>query len=229
MNLLDLVFPKNCVSCGKDGSYFCSSCITLILPAELICPICAKPSLGGMTHPLCQEKFGLDGLWSFGLYRPPLKLAIQKLKYKWIKELAQNLNSIIFDSGQPDTKALFNQIKKDPGTWLVTSIPLHWQRQNWRGFNQAQLLGKLLAQRLGIKYLEALKKIKATKPQVSLSRDRRDQNLKNAFIIVNKEQLSAQNYLLVDDVWTTGATIKECCRLLKRSGAKKVWGLTLAR
>lgn len=229
MGVVDLFFPKSCVGCGKTGTYFCPKCTGLILQAELVCPICANPSVGGVTHSICQSKFGLDGLWSLGLYRSSLKSAIQKLKYKWIKELAQSLNSIIFDRWQMSSPFLASQIKKDPKSWVVTSIPLHWQRQNWRGFNQAQLLGKLLAQSLGLEYIETLKKIKATKPQVSLSKDKRGQNLKNAFALIDKDKLPAKNYLLVDDVWTTGSTIKECCSLLKESGAKNVWGFTLAR
>lgn len=229
MNLLDLVFPKSCVGCRKSGTYFCTDCVSSISPAEPICPICSKLSASGNTHPFCQKGFCLDGLWSFGLYRNPLKLAIQKLKYKWITELAQRLNELIFIYGHFDQGVLFNQIKKDQESWLVTSIPLHWQRQNWRGFNQAELLGKLLAKSLGIKYLETLKKIQATKPQVSLSRDKRGRNLKNAFTLVNKDNFPVKNYLLVDDVWTTGSTLKECADLLKRAGAKRVWGFTLAR
>lgn len=229
MNLLDFIFPKSCVGCAQAGTYFCADCVSSISPAESICPICAKPSVTGMTHPLCQSKFGLDGLWSLGLYRYSLKLAVQKLKYKWIKELAQILNRIIADNWQTAPPFLFDQIKKDPNAWVVTSIPLHWRRQNWRGFNQAQLLGRLLAKSLGLEYVETLKKIKATKPQVNLSKEKRVQNLQNAFILINKDKPLTKNYLLVDDVWTTGSTIKQCCNLLKAAGAKKVWGFTMAR
>jgi hypothetical protein len=64
MNLLDLIFPKKCVGCGRVGEYFCAECIKNIKQTELVCPKCERMSLGGLVHPVCRRRFGLNGLWS---------------------------------------------------------------------------------------------------------------------------------------------------------------------
>lgn len=230
MNLLDFLFPKRCVGCGKVGGYFCPECINNISQSDLVCPFCERASVGGVVHPVCKRKFGLDGLWSLGVYQDPLRKAIQKLKYKWVEELALILVGITLDYWAKYNPILVTEIKRDGGkNWLVVPVPLHWQRQNWRGFNQAALLAQSLASKIGLKYQESLKRIKKTKPQVGKLSAERRQNIKGAFILDSRFQTQDSNILLLDDVWTTGSTLKECCYILKRGGAKKVWALTLAR
>jgi len=119
------------------------------------------------------------------------------------------------------------------GVYLVP-IPLHWQRHNWRGFNQAELLGQMIADGLGIGFIpDLLMRHKKTKPQSKLDKETRAKNIQGAFAI-NKKTLKLSNsktlkLLLFDDVWTSGATLKEAGQVLKRNGVKQVWGLTLAR
>ncbi len=230
MNILDLLFPKTCVSCGKFGSYFCEDCIREIKQTELVCPFCERQSLGGVVHKVCERKYGLDGLWSLGIYEGPLRKAIQKLKYKWVSEIAKDLVDITVEYWAKNSPILLDQIKKDRGeSWVVTSGPLHPRRQNWRGFNQSELLAKLFTQKLGLRYENLLKRIRNTTPQMKLLSHQRKQNIKNAFSLVNNEERTTINVLLIDDVWTTGSTLKECCYILKRGGAKNVWALTIAR
>lgn len=230
--ILDLLFPKTCVGCGKFGSYFCPNCIKEIKQTELVCPFCERPSLGGVVHAVCKRRFSLDGLWSLGVYQGSLRLGIQKLKYKWVSEMAKELVDITLEYWVKNPPVLLDKIKKDQGkSWIVTAVPLHPIRQKWRGFNQSELLAKLLASKLGLKYADALKRIRNTKPQMKLLAAERKQNIKNAFSLLpamNHEPIT-QNVLLIDDVWTTGSTLKECCYILKRGGAKLVWALTIAR
>lgn len=231
MSILDLILPKKCVGCNKIGSYLCLNCKEEILQTNLVCPICERMAVGGITHPLCRGRLSLDGLWSLGVYQNPLKRAIQKLKYKYVRELGDELVILLINYWARCSPLLLDQIKRDSGKgWLVIPVPLHWQRQNWRGFNQSSLLAKSLAKRLGLEYKEVLKRVKNTKSQVKLDSFARRQNIKNAFLLVDKkEDLSSKSVILVDDVWTTGATLRECCRELKKARAKKVWALTLAR
>lgn len=233
MNLiLDLLFPKKCVGCKKGGSYFCKDCISEIKQGELLCPNCDLAGVFGETHPLCKTTFGLDGLWSLGLYQGPLKKAIQKLKYKpsFIQDLALVLTDIMVSYWKAHQPFVFDQIKKDHGKgWAVVPVPLHWFRENDRGFNQSALIGQLLSKSLGLDYCDALKRTRYTKPQVKLKSKDRKKNIKNAFALSNNYKLKTKNYLLVDDVWTTGSTLKECCKILKQNGASKVWAITLAR
>ncbi|MBI3485959.1 ComF family protein [Candidatus Daviesbacteria bacterium] len=229
MNLLDFLFPKRCVGCKIVGTYFCKDCILEIAQTELVCPFCERASIGGVVHPGCKRRFGLDGLWSLGIYQNPLREAIKKLKYKWVKELALDLVNLTLDYWARYQPYFFELIKKDQGkNWLIVPVPLHFTRQNWRGFNQAALLSKLFAAKMGLEYQEALKRVRSTKPQVGqLSFDRR-QNIKGAFALTG-QSIKGVNVLLVDDVWTTGSTLKECCYVLKRGGAKQVRAITLAR
>jgi len=228
--ILDLLFPKKCVGCQKEGQYFCQDCIGNILQTDLVCPKCEKLAMGGQTHPICRRPFGLDGLWSLGIYQDPLRSAIQTLKYKRVKELAEVLVNITLEYWARYQTFVFDQIKKDGGTgWVVVPVPLFWWRENSRGYNQSAEIGQLLASKLGLEYAKDLQRVRYTKSQVRLKGKERHQNIRNAFSLSNNHEPITNNVLLIDDVWTTGSTLRECCYILKRSGAKKVWALTLAR
>ena len=229
--ILDLFFPKKCVGCKKVGSYFCKKCVLNIKQTDLVCPKCEKLAVGGQTHPICKRKFGLDGLWSLGIYQDPLKSAIQLLKYKGIKELADVLADVTLEYWAKYQPFVLDQIKKDRGeNWVVIPVPLYWWRENNRGFNQSSLIGQNLSKKLGLDYSESLKRIRYTKSQVKLKGKQRRANISGAFeIAINYEPKTMNSVLLIDDVWTTGATLRECCWILKRNGAKKVWAMTLAR
>lgn len=230
MNLLDLFFPKTCCGCHRFGSYLCSDCKKEILQTDLVCPNCERLSIGGLIHPLCKRKYGLDGLWSLGIYQSTLQKAIKKLKYKFVSSLAEDLIDLMLEYIAYQTPLFIDEIKKDKGRgWVVVPVPLHPKREKWRGFNQSALLGKIFAKKLSLEYAELLKRTKHTKPQVSLKSWQRKKNISGAFSLAISNKSLAVSVLLIDDVWTTGSTLRECCYILKRSGAKKVWAITLAR
>jgi len=184
--LLDLLFPKKCVGCGKFDSYFCKTCVANLLQGELVCPKCERSAIGGATHPFCKRRFGLDGLWSLGIYQDPLRRAIQKLKYQpsLVREFAPVLVDIMLEYWAKYQPFVFDQIKKGHGHgWVVVPVPLHWWRENDRGFNQSALIGKLLSKKLGLDYCEGLKRIRFTKSQAKLKEKQRRQNIRNAFEI----------------------------------------------
>lgn len=229
--ILDILFPKKCVGCNKEGSYFCHSCVRDIKQTDLVCPRCDRIAAGGQTHPICRRRFGLDGLWSLGVYQDPLRKAIQQLKYRWVSQLADVLVDITLEYWAKYQPFILDQIKKDRGVgWVVIPVPLHWWKQNDRGFNQASLIGQNLSKKLGLDFSEGLKRIRFTRSQTKLKGKQRQQNIRGAFEISPDYTLSPKPYtLLIDDVWTTGSTMRECCYVLKRAGAKKVWAITLAR
>lgn len=230
MGLLDLLFPKTCVGCGKLGTYFCPHCIKNIKQDSLVCPACERSAIGGKTHPLCKKRYGLDGLWSLGVYEDSLRKIIQKFKYKFVSEIAENLCDLMIEYWAKYTPQFIEEIKKDRGQgWVIVSVPLHSKRENFRGFNQSALLGKILSKKLGLDYSDALKRIRNTKQQVGLIGKDRKNNIHNAFSLDSRFLTLDSNILLIDDVWTTGSTLKECCYVLKRGGASKVWAITLAR
>lgn len=200
------------------------------MQAELICPRCERASVGGQTHPVCRRRYGLDGLWSLGVYQGTLKQAIQQLKYRQVKELSGELYNILVEYWARYQPFLLDEIKKSRGKeWAVVPVPLHWYRKNWRGFNQSSLIGHQLAESLGLQYSDYLIRHKYTKSQAKLTGRQRHINIRNAFSLDTKYAVHNTNILLIDDVWTTGSTLRECCYILKRNGAKKVWAITLAR
>lgn len=239
MNPFDFLFPKICVGCGKLGTYFCPKCIASIGQGELVCPTCERPAVGGKAHPLCKRRYGLDGLWSLGVYQNPLRKAIQKLKYKFVRELGEVLVNLMVEYWAKHSPEFLEEIKKNKGEdWVIVPVPLHTFRQNYRGFNQSALIGQLLSKKLCLDYSDVLTRVKLTKPQVGMDSKNRRQNIKGAFALNLKFKISGAcdltvfenlKFLLVDDVWTTGSTLKECCYVLKRAGAQKIWAITLAR
>lgn len=232
MNFLDLLFPRSCLGCGRPGSYFCQKCsfaIRLFHPQR--CPKCEKPSLGGITHLGCRKKEPLDGLISIFPYEGLIRAAIGKLKYRFVTDLADEFSRLIIRTVKLKATHLTPALR-DMSKILVP-IPLHWYRRNWRGFNQAELLGEKLAAYFGLKIAsDLLIRQKRTLPQVELKGGQRQRNIQGAFRTSPNPPAGGSQYpniLLFDDVWTTGSTMDEAARVLKKSGAKGVWGLTIAR
>lgn len=217
MNLLDFLFPKRCIGCGRIGKYFCDRCrakIRYIATNEAICPMCGRLSFDGATHPKCRTKYGLDGLTSFFHYDGSVRKAIKALKYRRISDLASEFVSLILPSHF--------------GSVLVP-IPLHISRLRSRGFNQAEVLGSCFALQGNIPVrTDIIRRVKVTEPQVDMkTKDERLENMKNVFQVVKTIQY--KNIMLFDDVFTTGATMRSAATVLKRAGAKCVWAVTMAR
>lgn len=230
MSILDFLFPRQCLGCGKTGGYFCSVCLNLVfLKNERICPKCGKGSLAGLTHPGCRRVFGLDGLTSIFSYKGLIKKAIKKLKYRFVSDIAGDLGEAFLSFCGEDE--VFSAYCCQEEVMLVP-IPLHPRRLRWRGFNQSELLGKLIAKNLGLRFIpNLLLRVKETKPQTDLDKIQRQKNIRGAFSLNENSQFVIRNsqFILFDDIWTSGATLKEAAKVLKRAGAKKVWGLTTAR
>lgn len=228
--LLDFLFPRRCLGCGKWGKYFCSQCLNLILLGpQRICPVCTKLAVGGLTHPSCSRPWGLDGLTSIFTYQGLMEKAIKRLKYRFVSDLAEDLVELFLSFCGEDK--FFSHFCQRENVYFLP-VPLHSRRKRWRGFNQAELLGKMIANNLDLPFLpDLLKRIKNTKPQTKLKEEERRKNIRGAFKIRSNYKLSIINskLILFDDVWTTGSTLRECGQVLKRAGAKEVWGLTLAR
>lgn len=218
MNLLDLLFPKRCVSCGKFGSYICSACFLKIDFVQYpVCPVCERQAVGGKTHPGCKKRFGLDGLAVACKYRGTVRKAVQKIKYRFVFDIHKILVDLIADSIWRYSL---------PKNIVLVPIPLYRLRKNWRGFNQAELLAQDLAKRFGENYLcDLLVRTVDTKTQVGLSREDRKRNVKSAFGASRK--LNGENIILVDDVFTTGSTMMEAAKVLKMAGAGEVWAMAV--
>lgn len=218
MTILDLLFPKKCLGCGKGGQYICASCISKVSRSRLVCPVCTKPSIDGITHSKCNSPLSLNGLFSFWVYEGIVRSALLSLKYKFAFEIVKEIVSY---SSPFVAKVPLPKLTMVP-------VPLYTKRYNWRGFNQTEEIGKRLAKIVGWNFdPNLIYKRLDTATQTGLGRRARLSNVRGSFSI--STELNGENIAIFDDVWTTGSTIKEICKVLKRNGAGKVWGLTLSR
>ncbi len=159
----------------------------------------------------------MDGVISLVNYASPIRELVSQLKYKFTTDLLKEFSD----------KFMFEKDLVKNKNWTVLPLPLHHKRQNFRGFNQAELLGKLVSLKLSLKFdATVLKKTVQTKPQVGLSKTERKANISDVFRVAKR--INSENYFLFDDVWTSGASLKSAAGELKKAGAKTVWGLTLA-
>lgn len=231
--LLDFLFPRRCFGCGQWGKYFCENCIKTLKQIEKhVCPVCQKPAIGGKTHIKCGTRYSLNGLTSIFVYEGIIKEAIGKLKYKFITDLAEELIGLSTKYLPPGFHSEGIPRREQPQALsTLIPVPLHPRRQRWRGFNQAELLGRILAEKFNWQVQsKILVRHRYTKPQVDLKGKERRKNIRGAFKIVPKAKVkNLEKVFLFDDVWTTGSTLRECSQVLKRAGAKEVWGLTIAR
>lgn len=232
MSILDFLFPKKCVSCKKAGEYICTDCFTyLSFNDSSICLVCNKPAINGLTHPGCQTRYSIDGSFSSIIYNPIAKKLIYNFKYKPYLSDLRSLLSELFYEGIIQNETLARTIQQlNHKTIVLVPIPLHSSKLKKRGYNQAEILAKGLSERLGIPCSDVLIRNKNTKTQFKLDRKERAENMHGAFAVRSNISISKYpNILLVDDILTSGSTLLECSNVLKRAGAKKVFGLTLAR
>ncbi len=207
--ILDIVFPVNCVSCGKNGEILCLECISLFPKAE-------RES---------EE-------WIYPLYdyrHPPVKKLIWQLKYNNKKRLADVLGELMYENiilELSDLSILENF--REP---LLIPIPLSQKRLRERGYNQALLLCEKIEKiNKDLKISKnVLIKIKETEHQANIKdRSKRLKNLIGTFVVKNENFIQKRNIILIDDVTTTGATLNEARKTLKQAGAKKIIAFTIA-
>jgi len=226
---LDILFPASCVSCGLAGVWLCEDCKSLVeIFEDQYCPFCSTPRIvpDGKTCQKCARTHRLNGLFCATSYKNKiLQKIISQFKYepKLARCLAPALASFIITHFQLLNKTGFED-------YLWVPVPLHKKKLRWRGFNQAAEIAKELAAVLKGELNEGvLEKIKQTPDQVALGQKEREKNLVGAFQCKNPTIVRGRKILLVDDIFTTGATMEECARILKQAGAKEVWGVVVAR
>ncbi|MEK7167035.1 MAG: ComF family protein [Patescibacteria group bacterium] len=224
---LDLLFPIECVGCQKEDLWLCEECFKKInLNLKNFCPICKKPARMGCICQQCLFHSCLKNIFVASSYEEKiLKQAIHTFKYQYIQALAKPLGKIIINFlYQSKLNFLFDN------SYFLIPIPLYRKRFFQRGFNQSELLTQIIAQEFKISVINnVLKRKRNTKSQTKLKEKERRKNIKNAFICIQPEIIKNKNIILFDDVLTTGSTLKEAARALKKSGAKEIIGLILAK
>ena len=229
--LLDLLFPKFCFGCQKEGTYLCDDCRALLDVNEFDYCLCSHnpyriEQTGRCSR--CQEK-KLSGLYSALPYKEHelTKKLIYQFKYPpYLKDLAKTLANIIIEH-LVIAKKNTNEIWENA---VLIPVPLDIKKLKDRGYNQTEELANKLSEILKIPVItNALFKTKQTEPQMELPKAEREKNLLGAFIVKNASAIAQHKVFLVDDVYTTGSTMEECASVLRRAGARAVWGIVIAR
>lgn len=197
---LDVLFPPRCIGCGCVGSLFCARC-----QSEIVMP----PAR-------CEPGSPLDGWRASAEFGGAIQKAIHAYKYKnqrrFAVPLADRLAEALAGSGWEPT--------------LVTAAPLHASRLHERGYNQSAVLAERLARAAGLPFrADVISRVRATRPQVGLNARERQANVSDAF---QARDATGASLVIVDDVYTTGATLRACAQALRSAGAARVWGLTVA-
>lgn len=222
---LDLLFPPQCAGCGAPGHEFCDRCAQKVEPVgEAICAHCGRPQPHAVA--LCADCVGRQASLVFSraaaLHTAPLREAIHALKYQDRPQLARPLGRYLV--------AVFQQ---EPWPSRVARIdavvpaPLHPERLQERGYNQSELLARVLCEAAGLELQpQWIRRVRATRQQVGLNAAERLQNVSGAFEA--SSAVHARTLLVIDDVYTTGATLSACADAALAAGAREVYALTLA-
>ncbi len=203
---LDLVFPPVCIGCGRVGVLLCPQCIAGFTPAPT-----------AIEH---HRMAPLVALCAVGQFGGTLQQAIHALKYDHITDLAHPLGAL-----------MASRIRQ--AAWprsLIVAVPLHENRLRQRGYNQSALLGGVIAGQLGWPHRsDLILRARATPSQVGLNYQERQENVKGAFTVINATELQGSEVILIDDVYTTGATIRECATTLLAAGASTVRAMVVGQ
>lgn len=247
--ILDLVYPPRCLLCGQlDRPAVCEECAATFEPVpEPVCPRCGRPVVEeGASCRHCREHLRVRGAgarepadtgWAFdaargcAIYEGAMRHGIHRLKYDGAELLGEPLGAYLANRCVVDGLLPPETLHR---IGAVVPVPMHPSRERTRGYNQARLLAKPVAEMLGVSLLpaEVLRRVRKTAPQVGLGGEERQRNLREAFAVANHSAASAtvsgRDLLLIDDVFTTGATADACARALKEAGARSVIVVTLA-
>lgn len=231
--LLDLFLPRRCAGCRdawmhSGAGFWCERCLAeLPWITHPLCPRCGRPysKSGASIDHACGDcllsAYPFDSARSATLYSGVIRDRIHQFKFGGQLEWAPALTELLADAW---TKAAL------PHVQLILPVPLHPKRLRERGFNQSGILAKALGKRFGVPFaFDLLQRGRWTEPQTRLSRADRLTNVRGAFQVTDGSRVEGRTIVLVDDVFTTGATLSECATTLKASGAKSVHVLTVAR
>lgn len=232
--VLDWVLPRCCLGCNESlpgrtptPLGLCSTCLGRLVPhpepGRGACPRCAQPrhvapSDAKLNCPSCRRRPpAFDRLHVGWRYAPPLTAVVEALKFHRLDYLGPQVGARL-------AAAVDDRL---PEVDMVVPVPLHWWRHLRRGYNQAEAIGRRVADHLDVPCRRRLARSRSTPAQSGLSRRRRRRNLRGAFRC--RRRLDGERVLLVDDVVTTGATLEAAARCLLEAGSGTVTALAAAR
>ncbi|HKH99106.1 MAG TPA: ComF family protein [Candidatus Sulfotelmatobacter sp.] len=242
-SLFFTLFPSDCRLCGEPQLNVsrlpvCPECLARIHPIRgKVCSICgervfsayaASDPSGQRRCPVCRRAARpFARAAAYGSYDGELRGLIHLLKYDGVRPAAGVLGRVLGETIAAMEPAF------ERGTVMVIPVPLYKTKRRQRGFNQAELIALSALKVAGSKRLQlatgVLLRTRETESQIGLTAHARRENLRGAFAVPRTAEVTGRDVLLVDDVYTTGTTVSECARVLRRAGAAQVWVATVAR
>lgn len=217
--LLEFVFAPKCVLCSASKDVVCGECARLLPKARLRCLRCGKRNPYGVYCPSCTGKIRPDRVLSVFDYCDEVKKIIHEFKYKDYSALSEELARLMV----PIISDL-----KNYSNYTLVPIPIDEKKRQYRGYNQSELLVNHLGKLTNLPVKNILSRVHDSRPsQAQLEKDERRKNIKGAFFVKNATEIG-ENIILVDDVITTGSTIEEATKVLKKAGGKNVICLSFA-
>lgn len=231
--ILDALFPIQCICCKQFSKHFaCSDCLKSIRRIDNTrCPLCQKVTTqNGRTCTECFGKFSINGIFPASSFKNIIvKKLVHLCKYRFVKDASMQLGDIL-------VRALEQSDVPLPD--MIIPVPLHRRRLRWRGFNQSEYLARHLASSILPNatipvHEDMLIRRRNSTPQAAIrNKLHRRKNMQNMFSIqkstTTKNLLQGKRIWIVDDVFTTGATLFECAKTLKKHGASEVYGIVVA-
>jgi ComF family protein len=231
--LVSLFYPEVCQICGEESAipengYVGSSCRKKLKPIQFpFCNRCGMPFSGDIQHPFecyhcSSERLFFDQARAAMVAEGILLDIIHRFKYKGALWFEPFLAGLLIECAQT---ALSGK------TWdFIVPVPLHPLKKREREFNQSERLANCLSSELHIPVnVNLVKRVKYTQTQTMLNRHQRNENVKNAFMPYAQEGAKGARVILIDDVYTTGATTNDCSRALRTAGANSIYVLAVAR
>jgi len=219
------VAPPQCVACGREGSALCLACSTSeIVPYGQHCWLCNRVSAGGRTCPKCRAGGSPRFVWITTNYDAVAQDLVKIYKFGHQRVAANSLSQLmvgtLFDFNDSATIAKLN--------YLIVPVPTATSRIRQRGFDHSALLARTIAQQLDAECVNSLARLGQTRQLGAKRPDRLKQPEGNYFVRLPRS-VKDRNILLIDDVVTTGATLKEVTKILRKAGAKRVDALVFAK
>lgn len=233
--LMDFLYPPACPLCQRrfveGDAVVCFQCRARLAPAlDWQCGACGARANGVQPSPERGCRFcpppeaPWRGILAIAGYHDVSARAVHRFKYSRRRELGELLGRLMLDGMQEDLRQLAPRLD------YIVPVPVHWLRRLERGFNQSDLLARYLARVSGLPcHPHLLRRRRYTRRQAMLPHDRRRNNVQGAFAVRRPEQVDGQGILLVDDVVTTGSTVRACSQVLREAGAREVWVACFAR
>lgn len=227
---LETIFSRFCINCGKEGKYICDDCSLFVSEAKFICPSCDKPSYFGDKHQWCndpEEMLGLINIWDYeGIIKKIFYHIKEDGTFHILEELIERI--ILLIENDPTRFSPFLSFMNQEETY-ITFVPIHKKKKKKRGFDQSEILARHFANIFNKKYVVLLERIKSTKSQIEIKgKESRIKNIKDAFVFLKPKE-NIKQVVIINDVWESGATMRECVKILKENKIENIWGFVLAR